>query len=109
MKQLSEHDIQSLILIYVTALPHSFGFRMNTGTSNYGGRFTKYGIKGQPDIFLIYRGLFIGIECKSKSGVLSTDQKQWRDNCLRGGGVYVVARSVGDVRKVIDCINGRFD
>lgn len=109
MTKYSEHDVQSLILIYVTSLPNSFGFRMNTGTSTHDGRFTRYGVKGQPDIFLIYRGLFVGIECKSKTGTQTRDQKQWQKNCERGGGIYVIARSVDDVRRVIDDINRRLD
>lgn len=48
----SEHDIQSLILIYVTSLPNTFAFRMNAGAVQDGDRFIRYGLKGQPDIFL---------------------------------------------------------
>ena len=94
----SEHDIQSEILIYVTSLPCSFGFRMNTGVSTHGDRFTRYGLPGQPDIFLIYRERFIGVEVKSKTGRQSDKQKQWQRNCERGGGIYILARSVDDVR-----------
>lgn len=47
-----ESDVQALILIYVTSLPGSFGFRMNTGAVQDGDRFIRYGLKGQPDIFL---------------------------------------------------------
>ncbi|QHJ84041.1 MAG: hypothetical protein [Caudoviricetes sp.] len=94
----SESDIQSLILIYVTSLPESFAFRMNTGVSNNDGRFTRYGIPGQPDIFMIYRGRFIGVEVKTKTGRQSEKQKQWQRNCERAGGIYILARSVDDVR-----------
>ena len=97
-----ESDIQALILIYVTSLPCSFGWRMNTGAVQQGDRFIRYGIKGQPDIFLILNGRFIGIEAKTKTGRQSADQKQWQRNCERGGGLYILARSVDDVRDVLE-------
>ena len=85
----SESDIQAAILIYVTSLPGSYGFRMNTGAVKDGDRFIRYGVKGQPDIFLILNGRFIGVECKTKTGRQSADQKQWQRNCERGGGLYI--------------------
>ena len=93
-----ESDIQALILIYVTSLPGSFGFRMNTGAVQDGDRFIRYGLKGQPDIFLILKGRFIGIEVKARTGRQSEAQKQWQRNCERAGGLYILARSVDDVR-----------
>lgn len=93
----SEHDIQSLILIYVTSLPNTFAFRMNTGKARMGGRFVTFGIPGQPDIFAIIQGRFVGIEIKSAAGRQSKDQKNWQRNCERAGGIYILARSVEDV------------
>lgn len=93
-----EQDIQALILIYVTSLPCSFGFRMNTGVSTHGDRFTRYGLPGQPDIFLILNGRFVGVEVKTKTGRQSEAQKNWQRNCERAGGIYILARSVDDVR-----------
>ena len=93
-----ESDIQAAILIYVTSLPGSYGFRMNTGAVKDGDRFIRYGVKGQPDIFLILKGRFVGIECKTKTGRQSNDQKNWQRNCERAGGIYILARSVDDVR-----------
>ena len=92
-----ESDIQALILIYVTSLPGSFGFRMNTGAVQDSGRFIRYGVPGQPDIFLILKGRFIGIEVKTRTGRQSEAQKQWQRNCERAGGLYILARSVHDV------------
>lgn len=92
-----ESDIQSAILIYVTSLPGSFGFRMNTGAVQDGNRFIRYGLPGQPDIFLILNGRFIGIEVKTKTGRQSEAQKNWQRNCEHAGGIYILARSVEDV------------
>lgn len=97
----SEHDIQSLILIYITSLPHTFAFRMNTGKARMGGRFVTFGIPGQPDIFAIIQGRFVGIEVKTAVGRQSKDQKNWQRNCERAGGLYILARSVEDVRTAL--------
>ena len=98
----SEHDIQSLILIYVTSLSETFAFRMNTGKARMGGRFVTFGIPGQPDIFAIIQGRFVGIEVKTETGRQSKDQKNWQRNCERAGGIYILARSVDDVRIVLE-------
>ena len=98
----SEHDIQALILIYVTSLPYTFAFRMNTGKARMGGRFVTFGIPGQPDIFAIIQGRFVGIEVKTVVGRQSKDQKNWQRNCERAGGLYILARSVEDVRVTLE-------
>ena len=98
----SEHDIQALILIYVTSLPDTFAFRMNTGKARMGGRFVTFGIPGQPDIFAIIRGRFVGIEVKTATGRQSKDQQNWQRNCERAGGLYILARSVDDVRVMLE-------
>lgn len=98
---LSEHDIQALILIYVTSLPNAFAFRMNTGKARMGGRFVTFGIPGQPDIFAIIQGRFVGIEVKTATGRQSKDQQNWQRNCERAGGLYILARSVIDVESAL--------
>lgn len=103
-----ESDIQALILIYVTSLPGSYFERRNTGASKYpdaNGKewFVRFGVKGAPDIQGVLKtqwgGQAIAIECKRlKGGKQSTEQKQWQKNFERGGGIYILARSVDDVR-----------
>lgn len=98
VKPQSESDTQALILIYVTSLPQTFAYRMNTGAASDGSRFVKYGIPGQPDIFACIRGRFVGIEAKTAVGRQSEKQKIWQRNLERAGGIYILARSVDDVR-----------
>lgn len=104
-----EQDIQSAILIYVTSLPGSFFWRQNTGASKFSGDsgknyYVKFGVKGSADIQGTLKtewgGQSIAIECKRlKGGVQSQDQKNWQRNFERGGGIYILARSVEDVRQ----------
>lgn len=60
-----------------------------------------FGIPGQPDIFAIIQGRFVGIEVKTVVGKQSKDQKNWQRNCERAGGLYILARSVDDVRAAL--------
>jgi hypothetical protein len=63
-------------------------------------RLPAYSVKGIPDIICIREGRFIGIECKAANGRLSPDQVVFEQLCIRNGGVYIVARSIDDVRSV---------
>lgn len=102
-----EHDIQSAILIYVTSLPGSYFERRNTGASKFSGDngknyYVKFGVEGAADIQGTLKtewgGQSIAIECKRlKGGVQSQAQKNWQRNFERGGGIYILARSVEDV------------
>lgn len=60
-----------------------------------------FGIPGQPDIFAIIQGRFVGIEVKTATGRQSKDQKNWQRNCERAGGLYIIARSVDDVEAAL--------
>lgn len=96
-----ESDIQAAILIYVTSLPGSYFWRQNTGVfpDAEGRRRVRACPKGTPDIIGVLQGRFIVIEVKrGKGGVHAEDQKNWQRNCERAGGLYILARSVDDVR-----------
>lgn len=67
-----------------------------------GGAFSK---PGDPDIICCYKGLFIGIEAKTKTGKVSEIQKLRHKQIAESGGIVVVARSVDDVREVIESID----
>lgn len=78
------------------ALNKVFCWRNNTGSYKTStGQYVAYGLKGSPDIIgMTQTGRFIGIECKSNTGSLSDDQKNFRDMVLRNDGIYIVARSI---------------
>lgn len=72
------------------------------------GTFRKfpYGLcVGSADLvgLLIPSGRFIAIETKrEKGGKLSDEQKVWGALVVRAGGIWVCARSVGDVLEVLE-------
>lgn len=63
-----------------------------------------YGKKGIPDIIVCYKGLYIGIEAKTYEGEFSDWQKARRTQIMAAGGIVIFARSVEDVRDVIESL-----
>jgi len=61
------------------------------------GKPFKSGLTGSSDILACIKGRFIGIECKTGKGSLSTPQRRFRDAVLRNKGIFIEARSVDDV------------
>lgn len=61
-----------------------------------------YGKKGAPDIVVCYKGHYIGIEAKTYDGVQSGWQKTRQKQIEAAGGIYILARTVDDVRCVLE-------
>jgi len=57
---------------------------------------------GWPDLTVVHCGWFLGVEVKAADGVLSENQVQCRADIESQGGLYVIARSVNEVRKALD-------
>ena len=59
---------------------------------------------GTPDIIGILKGRFVGVEMKRpktknrQAGKQETAQEKFQRNCERANGIYILARSVHDVR-----------
>lgn len=97
----SESDIQKAILDYLCAR-RIFHYRNNTGAAKMqNGRFVSFGIKGAPDIVCVHKGKYIGIEVKSEKGKQSDEQKAFQKALEFAGGIYILARSLDDVRAML--------
>jgi len=84
--------------------------RTNTGRLQLGsGNWMSTGTPGWPDITgMLPGGRFIGVECKARtSGRLSAEQQRIAQQIRRRGGVYIVARSAGDVVEGVRHATGR--
>jgi len=80
-----------------------FHWRNNTGAfKTERGGFIKFGAVGSPDIVCIINGQYVGVECKDVKGVLSPNQKIFKEKLEKAGGIYLVARSVTDTIKEIE-------
>jgi hypothetical protein len=63
-----------------------------------------YGCKGAPDLLVCYEGKFIAIEGKANDGVQSSWQKLRQRQIEEAEGIYVLARSVEDVKRVFSSL-----
>lgn len=99
---MSETDIQADILVAISGLPHSLWWRNNTGRlPTATGRWVSFGVLGSPDICGILNGRFVGIEVKTSRGRQRISQRRFQAACERAGGLYVVARTVGEALDAI--------
>jgi len=97
-----EKHIQKQILDYLSYRPGKY-WRQNTGAmvAEYKGRkrFMKFGINGCADITGVKDGRRVEIEVKQPKGKQSESQKQFQELIESQGGLYVLARSLEDVRR----------
>ena len=97
---MSEAKAQAEIMLYLGTLSHVRVWRQNTGKAELRGRVVQFGVPGQADISGIVapHGRRLEIECKSATGRLRTQQRKFGEMIERMGGLFVVARSVEDVK-----------
>jgi len=78
-------------------------WRANAGAARIGRRFIRFGVPGQADLTgILPGGRRLEIEVKSLTGRQTPDQRAFQALIERFGGLYVLARSVEDVRQVLD-------
>jgi hypothetical protein len=99
---MKETEVQAAICDYLSLKGHLFSRTNNSPiydtTRGAFRALPKYTKRGWPDICLISRGTFYGIEVKSDTGKLSEDQQELGKLIEQHGGVYIVARSIDDVQ-----------
>ena len=76
------------------------------GRSLDGSRIIKFGRVGSADILGIHpSGLFLAIEVKTGNAIQSKQQKLFQKMIQERGGIYILARSVGDVTCILSVLN----
>jgi hypothetical protein len=102
-----EKIIQKQILQFLSAYG-IFVFRINT-TGVFDPKrkvfrsLSGFSMKGVADILgILPGGRFLAIEVKTLKGKQSLDQQHFEDLVVKAGGVYVLARSVNDVRFLVN-------
>ena len=99
---MTEKQVQNAILREFGTRPELRLWRQNTGAARVGRRFVRFGVPGQADLTGILRGgRRLEIEIKSPIGRQTPDQRAFQAMIERFGGLYVLARSVEDVRHAI--------
>ena len=96
-----ERDLQRTILDYLR-LHRILAVRINNGAVKLGKRFVRFtDTKGVADILGCINGQFFAIECKSQRGEQSRWQTEFQHQVEASGGMYCVARDVGDVERML--------
>ena len=99
---MTEKQIQNAILREFGTRPDMRLWRQNTGAARVGRRFIRFGVPGQADLTgILPGGRRLEIEVKSDTGRQTDDQRNFQNMIERFGGLYVLARSVDDVRRAL--------
>ena len=105
---MTEAALQREILRRFGCRPDVRLWRANAGralvpTANGGLRPIQVNLPGCPDLigFLAPSGRFLGIEVKAPGGTLRESQLAFAEVLRRMGGIYIVARSVEDVERLL--------
>jgi len=102
---LLEREIQKTIIEYLTYLENLgklYFFRAGSGAIKLdNGRYFKTGKPGLPDIIVLIKGMFIGLEVKTSNGKQSKIQKEAEENIKKNNGYYFIVRSIEDVENIL--------
>jgi hypothetical protein len=100
----TENELQRQILDALAAIKGVVVWRSNTGVSRSGGRFVRFGVKGQGDITgLLPGGRRLEIEVKTATGKVSEEQLEFGVRINSHGGLWFVARSVEEaLNKILE-------
>lgn len=107
-----EKDIQKEICEWLEYNGHFFWRQNNIPVfgKSMDGQFRhrampKYSKKGIPDIIVLFRGKFIGLEVKREPHLpLSDDQQKFKEGLENVGGVYYKVSSVADLFSINEFI-----
>lgn len=93
-----EKEIQKSILDYLEA-KRIFCWKEHSGgiLIDGGDRYMPIGLRGKSDILGIWKGRFLAIEVKRKTGVVSPAQQYFIDRINEEGGLAFVATSIDDL------------
>lgn len=111
--KISETDIQSAIIRYLTVLENQgklfFNRTNNIPPVNKNSKSEVVGFrrlpagakKGIPDIWVILQGKTIGLEVKTAAGRQSKEQKEIEERFKKNGAEYYIVRSLEDVKRIL--------
>lgn len=87
---MSENDVVRACLDILTA--HKiFAWRQNSGAfETKTGGFYRISTPGIPDIIAVYKGKFLGIECKMPGKKQSASQVEFQRKLEKAGGTYLL-------------------
>ena len=98
---MTESDLVQSILLAFGSRRDMRIWRANCGVARTKtGALVRFGVPGQADISgILIDGRRIEIECKSLTGKQTKAQQNWQKMILGMRGIYILARSVDDVKR----------
>lgn len=97
---MTHSDLVNAILLEVS--PLGLAWNNNTGAlKDADGRLVRYGLAGSSDVLACINGRFVGIEAKVGRDHQRQNQSDFATAVRAAGGVYILARSVDDVRNTL--------
>ncbi len=99
MAKTLEKEIQLAICEYL-AYKRYFFWRQNTIPVFDKGHYRpmpKFSINGVPDIILVHKGIFWGLEVKRPKGKISENQVIFKEKLEKAGGKYDIVTSIDDI------------
>jgi hypothetical protein len=87
--------------ILLEVSPLGMAWSNATGAVKVDGRFLRYGLQGSSDVLACIKGRFVGIEAKVGADRQRKNQGNFAEAIRKAGGVYILARSVDDVRNTL--------
>jgi hypothetical protein len=97
---MSHGDLVRDILIDIS--PLGLAWSNNTGVlRDRDNRPVRYGLPGSSDILACISGRFVGVEVKVGRDKQRQNQADFATAVRQAGGIYVLARSVDDVRNTL--------
>lgn len=107
----NETKLRGACLDYLTCRGFMAWVNKTTGTYDpTTQRFRKFvGRRGQPDIIgILPDGRFLGVETKMPGSYPTKEQREFRDDCRKNNGVYILARNLDDLEDGLrDCTQSR--
>lgn len=97
---MTEKHLQNAILRAFGTQPGLRLWRANVGVARVGRRVVRFGIRGQADLTgIVPDGRRLEIEVKTATGRQTAEQRSFQNMIERFHGIYILARSVDDVRR----------
>lgn len=104
MKKITEAVLQRAVMDYLGWLANLeplYYFRSAAGmVKTEAGRVFKTGRPGVPDISVLWRGKYYGLEVKTSTGRQSALQKQAEAEIIATGNEYHIIRCIDDVKRI---------
>lgn len=111
-RELLEKEIELQCGFYLKSLGHFFWKVTSNGyfdarIKRFRKQASPFARNGCPDFLLIYKGVTVGLEFKTKRGQQTDDQKAFERDLIKAGGYYFVVRSLEELKAYLQILKGQ--